>query len=103
MSALNFFADNGAVYMRDGPWSSRLTQAQCDCLLDIWDECNAVSAFNCLYDAVQAAGYLPPIITNKALRRPALVVDNTAQGVVRHMLAASVDDMLAGQSLERQP
>jgi hypothetical protein len=73
MASLTFYADQGHVFMQDGPWSSRLTQAQCDVLLDIWDECNAVSAFNSLYEAVQAAGYLPPVITNRALR---LVVSN---------------------------
>jgi hypothetical protein len=73
MTALTFWAENGQVYMADGPWSARLDQAQCDTLLDIWQEVGAVSSFNALYSAVQAAGYLPPVITNRALR---LVVSN---------------------------
>ena len=78
MTGLTFFAERGIVYMADGPWSARLTQTQTDTLLDLWDEVGAVTSFNSLYDAVQAAGYFTPVLTTRALRRPpVLVVDNT--------------------------
>lgn len=100
MPGLTFFAERGQVYMADGPWSARLNQTQCDVLLDLWDEVGAVSSFNALYDAVQAAGYLPPVLSRKSLR---LVVNNSPQDVVRQMLSASVEDLLAARKLEQQP
>lgn len=77
MAGFTFYAERGQVFMTDGPWSAKLNQAQCDTLLDLWDEIGAVTSFNRLYDAVQGAGYFTPILTTRALRRPVLVVDNT--------------------------
>jgi hypothetical protein len=77
MSGLTFFAEHGAVFMADGPWSARLSQTQTDVLLDLWDEVGAVTSFNRLYDAVVTAGYLPPVLSVRSLRGPVLVVDNT--------------------------
>jgi hypothetical protein len=65
MAGLTFFAERGTVYMVDGSWQARLDQIQCDTLLDIWDSAGAVTAFNSLYEAVQKAGYLPPVITKR--------------------------------------
>lgn len=103
MSApLTFFAERGQVYMSDGPWSARLDQAQTDVLLDLWDAVGAVTAFNSLYEAVKAAGYLPPVITSKPLLR--LVSDNcapTPQAEVRQMLQASIESLRAAQGAEQ--
>lgn len=77
MAGLTFYAERGHVFMADGPWSARLSQTQTDVLLDLWDEVGAVSSFNSLYDAVVAAGYLPPTLNTRPLRAPVLVVDNT--------------------------
>lgn len=73
MGGLTFYAERGQVFMADGPRSARLDQIQCDTLLDLFDAAGAVNSFNRLYDAVQAAGYLPPVLSRRPLR---LVVDN---------------------------
>lgn len=83
MMGLTFYAERGSVYMADGPWSAKLNQTQCDTLLDLWDEIGAVTSFNRLYDAVSAAGYLPPVLSVRSLRGPVLVVDN-APDVAAH-------------------
>lgn len=68
MASLSFTASSGQVYMVDGPWEVRLTEAQCDQLLDIFDEANAVRSFNDLYAACSLAGHVEKVVSRKALR-----------------------------------
>lgn len=87
MSALTFFVEGSQVWMRDGPRDVRLTDAQVDQLLDIFEEADATSAFLSLYD-VQRKALGEDFIPRSHLR---LVSDNTAQETVRQMLIASVE------------
>lgn len=59
MTTSTYFVLGSAVYMRDGPWDAKLTQAQTDQLLAIFDEAGAVQWFNRLYEACEIAGYIP--------------------------------------------
>lgn len=70
MAASTYFARDGHVYIVDGPWEARLSPAQCDQLLGIFDTANAVTHFNALWAAMQAAGLCPSTFG----RRPTLVL-----------------------------
>jgi len=76
MAASTFFADRDQVYMRDGPWEVRLSTDQCEGLLTIFEEANAIKAHTSLYDACQAAGHIPRV--SPIRRGPLLVVDNAS-------------------------
>lgn len=83
-----YFASGGHVYVQDGPWEARLTERQCDALLAIWDAADAVTLFNDLHAACEAAGHIPGLSRRPALR---LVVQEPARrGIVRDMLARSL-------------
>jgi hypothetical protein len=90
---LTFRAYAGTVLMRDGPYREvTLTEDQCAVLLDCWQASEAVETFNELYEASRAAGHIP---RTHCLR---LLIDNTPQGVVRDMLAASCADIEAAMA-----
>jgi hypothetical protein len=98
VSTLRFFAENGKVWMTDGPRDVRLTDAQVDQLLDIFEEADATGIFLRLYD-VQRAALGEDFIPRSHLR---LVSSNSPQDCVRHMLSASVEEMLIAKSMEPQ-
>lgn len=87
MGQSTYFTRNGHVYMADGPWEARLEPRQCDQLLGIFDEANAVTHFNALWEAMDAAGLCPSTFGRPRLQ---LVSDKSAQDVVRDMLTRSV-------------
>jgi hypothetical protein len=90
LPSLTFWAEGSQVYMADGPWSVRLTESQCDQLLCIWEDVNAVEARGSLSAACEKAGHVPRV---SGLR---VVVDNTGltpREVVRGMLKASRDHL----------
>ena len=89
MGETTYFAERGRLYMTDGPWTATLTQTQADRLLEIFDEANAVTHFNALWEAMDAAGMHPSTYGRPCLR---LVSNRTPQDVVREMLAASLAD-----------
>jgi flagellar motor component MotA len=95
VSTLRFFAENGKVWMADGPRDVRLTDAQVDHLLDIFEECDATGIFLRLYD-VQRKALGEDFIPRSHLR---LVSDNTAQQTVRSMLEASVEELTRSRGL----
>lgn len=98
MGLLTFRGEAGSVFMRDGAYREvTLTEAQCDVLLDVWQASDARETFLELYEACRDAGFIPRA---HCLR---LVSDNSPQDVVRQMLAASVEDLLAARKLEGQP
>lgn len=101
MRTLTFRGIPGTVFMRDGAFREvELNQDQCESLLDIWQQAEALETFNDLFDACKDAGFSPSTYGFKHLR---LVADNTPTEIVRHMLSASVDELLATRQLEQQP
>lgn len=92
-----FIAQRGAVWMLGGkPW--RMSEAAVDSLLDTFELEGEAERFNALYTAAQQA-YGADFIPRACCLR--LVSDNTAQDVVRNMLSASVEDLLAAQQMEQ--
>lgn len=95
MGLLTFRGVAGTVFMRDGAFREvSLTEDQTAALLDCWQEAGARETFLELYEACRDAGFIP---RTHCLR---LVSDNSPRAVVRQMLAASVEDLLAAQALE---
>jgi hypothetical protein len=96
---LTFRAHNGEVLFRDGAHREvTLTEDQTAILLDIFQASEARETFLELYEASRDAGHIP---RTHCLR---LVSDNTAQGVVREMLAAScaeIEAAMAAQAMEQ--
>jgi hypothetical protein len=96
---LTFRGIPGHVFFRDGPYREvELTEDQCESLLDIWQAAEAVETFNELFDACRHAGFNPSTYGFKHLR---LVSNNSPTDVVRNMLAASVEDLIAAQAMEQ--
>lgn len=91
MAALTYRAEPGVVFVADGPRESAFDEAQVNRLLDIFEEGGLKTAFNSLYEAGQAAGFIPRVTSF----RPVLVVENpspgerAATGIVRDMLRRS--------------
>lgn len=82
-----YFASEGRVYLRDGPWDVRLSEPQVEQLLSIFDTANAVYLFNELYAASVEAGHVPGVFSRKpALRVVAENPDQTPDGRSTHAL-----------------
>lgn len=88
-----YFARDGSVFVIDGPWEARLEPRQCDRLLTIWNDANAVTLFNALWQAMKEAGLEPSTFARPRLT---LVSDYPAQEVVRRMLRRGVEALEVG-------
>ena len=86
-----FLAQHGAVVMigQHAPW--RMSEVAVDSMLDLLELEGHAELFNDLWQAAkQAYGEdMTPRVTS--IRGLSLVVNNTAQDCVRHMLSASVE------------
>jgi hypothetical protein len=88
---MTFLVQDDAVWMVGEHKPVRLTDGQCDALLDLFEDAGAADLFNRLYEAQRKA--MGPLFIPRAsaMRGLALVVDNGSKLSVRDMLSASVE------------
>jgi hypothetical protein len=90
----HFTVSDGAVWMVGEHKPCRLSDWQCDQLLDLYEDAGAADLFNRLYAAQRKAMgelHMPRV---SSLRGLSLVVNNSPREAARAMLKASVEEIV---------